>query len=282
MHFEKLGIGSSGSVDTLNNAFYINSCLGAVQIDNDDFNASGNPRNAIVTDALTSGATVLVGPNNSFGAYTKGYDGSLETGTSSGSVWILDDFNHLAASAIVQNTGNVGAFFWTGGQYFKQLLRFSNIEFNMNGGASPSLIRMDTTNGSGFTKAIKNDGNVLGFQGSGLSNLTTMDDSGNWIFSLGVSVNTLTNNKGVQSLNTTTTCTTGASAGAQCTTAAISLPVAYSDTNYRIGCEGVGAFTNIPVITAITKSNSSFTITVTAITAAAASFGAFDCWAMHN
>jgi len=49
----------------------------------------------------------------------------------------------------------------------------------------------------------------------------------------------ITNNTGIQAFNTTTSCITRALAGATCTTAAITLPVGYSDTNYRLACTGL-------------------------------------------
>jgi hypothetical protein len=91
----------------------------------------------------------------------------------------------------------------------------------------------------------------------------------------------ITNNTGIQALNTTTSCTTAASAGAICTTAPIKLPVAYSDTNYRLACTGLSP-TNVPGLQTVTKSNTSFTITIVAITAAAATYGSYDCTAVHN
>lgn len=95
-------------------------------------------------------------------------------------------------------------------------------------------------------------------------------------------ISLLTNGTGIQIFNTSTTCTTGASVGATCTTSAISLPVAEADTSYRVSCTGKGV-TNVPVVIATTNSSASqFTITVAALTAAAASFSSYDCVAGHN
>jgi hypothetical protein len=94
-------------------------------------------------------------------------------------------------------------------------------------------------------------------------------------------LNGVTNGTGLQLFNTTTTCTTAATAGATCTTAAITLPVAYSDGNYRLSCTGVGP-TNVPTMLGPTKSNGSFTLTIAAVTAAAASWNSFDCTVGHN
>lgn len=92
----------------------------------------------------------------------------------------------------------------------------------------------------------------------------------------------LTNNTGLQLFNTTTTCTTAASAGATCTTAAISLPVAEVDTSYRISCTGKGP-TNVPTVVATANSSATqFTITIAALTAAAATYSSYDCIAGHN
>jgi hypothetical protein len=89
------------------------------------------------------------------------------------------------------------------------------------------------------------------------------------------------NGKGLQLFNTATTCTTAASIGAICTTAAITLPVAYADTNYRLSCTGQTP-TNVPIVQTYAKSNTTFTITIAALTAAAATFVNYDCSAVHN
>lgn len=91
----------------------------------------------------------------------------------------------------------------------------------------------------------------------------------------------VTNGTGLQLFNTATTCTTAASVGAICTTAAITLPVAYADTNYRLSCTGITP-TNVPIVETYTKSNTTFTLTIAALTAAAATFTSYDCSAKHN
>lgn len=91
----------------------------------------------------------------------------------------------------------------------------------------------------------------------------------------------LTNGTGLQVFTTSTTCSTTGSAGNICTTASISLPVGYSDTNYRLFCEGVGP-TQTPVISYMTKSNTSFTISVMTVTANVSTYTSFDCLAAHN
>jgi hypothetical protein len=77
------------------------------------------------------------------------------------------------------------------------------------------------------------------------------------------------------------TCPTVASIGALCTTGNITLPVAYSDTNYRLSCTVLSP-TNVAIVETYTKSNTTFTVTIAALTAAAANFGSFDCMAVHN
>lgn len=101
------------------------------------------------------------------------------------------------------------------------------------------------------------------------------------ITSSGLKINSVNNGQGLQLLNSATTCTTGAAIGATCTTASIALPVAYSDTAYRLVCTGLGP-TAAPIVETVTKSNGSFTITVAALTAVAASFSSFDCMVAHN
>ena len=91
----------------------------------------------------------------------------------------------------------------------------------------------------------------------------------------------ITNNTGIQAFYTTTSCITRALAGATCTSAAITLPVGYSDTNYRLACTGLSP-RNVPGLQTVKKSNTTFTITIVAITAAAATYGSYDCTAVHN
>lgn len=112
-------------------------------------------------------------------------------------------------------------------------------------------------------------------------NFTVDTSTGNVAARGGISAGAITNSTALQLLNSSTTCTTGASIGATCTTGAITLPVVYSDTNYRLSCTGLGP-TNVPIVQTYTKSNATFTITVAALTAAAASFTSYDCIAGHN
>jgi hypothetical protein len=94
-------------------------------------------------------------------------------------------------------------------------------------------------------------------------------------------ISALANGKALQFFNTTTTCTTAATINTPCTTGAITLPVAYTDTSYRLSCQGLGP-TQFPQLQTVTKSNTTFTITVNNLTAAAASYTSFDCTAVHN
>lgn len=94
-------------------------------------------------------------------------------------------------------------------------------------------------------------------------------------------INGYGNALGLQAFNTTTTCTTAATINTPCTTAAISLPVGYADTNYRVSLTGLGV-TTFPQIQTVTKSNGSFTITLNNLTAAAASYTSFDVIVTHN
>jgi hypothetical protein len=100
--------------------------------------------------------------------------------------------------------------------------------------------------------------------------------------SLSITNTGIKSTQGLQVFNTTTTCTTAPAAGATCTTGAISLPVTEPDTAYRVVCTGKGV-TNVPVVIATTNSSASqFTITIAAITEAAATFSSYDCIAGHN
>lgn len=89
------------------------------------------------------------------------------------------------------------------------------------------------------------------------------------------------NSTGFQTFNTNTSCMTSATQFGACTTAPINLPVGYPDTKYRLGCTGL-APRHLPIIETVTKSNTTFTITLVTLTGAAATYASFDCWATHN
>jgi len=91
----------------------------------------------------------------------------------------------------------------------------------------------------------------------------------------------LTNNTGIQLFSSSTTCSTSGVIDNACTTGSITLPVGYSDTNYRLSCTGQGP-TALPVVQTYTKSNTTFTITIVALTAAVSTFSSYDCSAWHN
>lgn len=94
-------------------------------------------------------------------------------------------------------------------------------------------------------------------------------------------VNGVTNGTGIQLFSTSTTCSTSGVIDNACTTGAITLPVAYADTNYRLSCTGQGP-TALPIVQTYTKSNTTFTITIVALTAAVSTFSSYDCMAQHN
>ena len=91
----------------------------------------------------------------------------------------------------------------------------------------------------------------------------------------------ITNSTGIQLFSTSTTCSTSGVIDNACTTGAITLPVAYADTNYRLSCTGQGP-TALPIVQTYTKSNTTFTITIVALTAAVSTFTSYDCMAQHN
>lgn len=156
------------------------------------------------------------------------------------------------------------------------------------------------TNQSGGAQLANNTGNTInGVTGTifSLANanvnfLWDVDTSGNLGLLGGVksgngnalgttSISGITNAAGLQAFSTTTTCTTAATINSPCTTAAITLPVGYSDTSYRLSCSGL-ARTNFPQIIDYGKSNTTFTITLNNLTAAAATYASFDCVVGHN
>jgi hypothetical protein len=128
-------------------------------------------------------------------------------------------------------------------------------------------------------RIAKNSSSDLVFTASNAANKMLIGFGGGTSFAV---TNTgLLNTVGLQSFNTTTSCTTAPSAGAACTTSPILLPIRYSDIAYRAQCTGLSP-TNVPVVQTVTKSKAGFTITIVAITAAAATFASFDCTITHN
>lgn len=75
-------------------------------------------------------------------------------------------------------------------------------------------------------------------------------------------------------------CTTAASVGATCTSAAQSWTSAFADTDYTLSCTLDGP-TGVPVVSSVTKAAGNFTITIAALTAAAAT-GTYNCTAVHD
>jgi predicted GH43/DUF377 family glycosyl hydrolase len=76
-------------------------------------------------------------------------------------------------------------------------------------------------------------------------------------------------------------CSTAAAVGATCTSAAFNwLSPAFANTNYTLACS-IDTPTGVPVVSSVTKTASTFSITIAAMTAAAAT-GTYDCIAMHD
>jgi hypothetical protein len=87
---------------------------------------------------------------------------------------------------------------------------------------------------------------------------------------------------GHKHIRSATTCTTAASVGATCTTASITWPgTAFANTSYTAICS-LETPTGVPTISTITKAAGTFTVTIAAMTAVAASYGTVDCIADHD
>jgi hypothetical protein len=162
--------------------------------------------------------------------------------------------------------------------------------------ASSTRFMLDIANGSslvvrnmqlgGFSGNAINDHNTGRSLSPGASAVITDYSTQNVCCALAsyftsLDVSGIKNDKGLQLFETATTCSTGARINNPCTTAEITLPVGYSDTNYRVSCTGLGP-TNFPQLQTVTKSNTAFTITVNNLTAAPASYTSFDCIVGHN
>lgn len=83
-----------------------------------------------------------------------------------------------------------------------------------------------------------------------------------------------------QNFSTGPPCSTAAAAGATCTNA-YTWTSPFADSNYIMGCTGIGQGNTAagPTVEVITASG--FTVRVTAITAAVGSFASYNCWAWH-
>jgi hypothetical protein len=121
---------------------------------------------------------------------------------------------------------------------------------------------------------------------SGANTIAGSTGTGNLVLATSPVVTTptltgVTNGTGLQIFNTSTSCTTAGTINTPCTTAPIALSVPQSDTSYRVFCQGLGP-TNFPQLQTVTKSNTTFTITLNNLTAAAATYASFDCSVEHN
>jgi hypothetical protein len=89
------------------------------------------------------------------------------------------------------------------------------------------------------------------------------------------------NGGGVKHIRGAVGCTTAASAGATCTSSAISWSTPFADSNYTLVCT-LETPTGIPVVSSVSKSTgASFTMTIAALTAVGAT-GSYDCVGGHD
>lgn len=146
--------------------------------------------------------------------------------------------------------------------------------------SGPGNITLLGANASG----TNNNGSTIhlepGTKGSGGSN-------GDVVIDHGICKSTATGN-GTGCIHVrTASCTTAASAGATCTTTVTwySVGTSFDDTNYTAACTisgGTGSVTGVPyVLNTSSKTTSAMTVTIAALTAAAAS-GTIDCIGMHD
>jgi len=211
---------------------------------------------------------------------------------------VLNNHNQLVGGLItgIADSGSIGIDVQTGAGFTCLGTDVENYEtgYSVSSTSNRAFNGLDCHTGEGTTTSFK-------FGASSLQNFVITDSqvaindlgTGNTVWATGTGLNAqvnvpgtlavagVTNATGDQLFNTSTTCTTAASAGAVCTTAAITLPVAYADTNYRVSCTGL-APTNVPVVESVAKSNSTFTIKIAALTAAAATYASYDCRVGHN
>lgn len=188
--------------------------------------------------------------------------------------------------AITDTSGHANSFYSNG--FFQGIFALNGASTVGFGTASGDVV---VPNGGCYRSAISTNSSAvqLACLSTDGNNVVLIDPNaqgtrmgGPVVVAAGLQQTAVTNGKGLQVFNTATTCTTAAAVGATCTTAAITLPVAELDTSYRTVCTGKG-LTNVPVVVATTNSSATqFTITIAALTAAAASFASFDCQVSHN
>ena len=132
--------------------------------------------------------------------------------------------------------------------------------------------------GSAQLKIRAASGSTLFLGTAAVNNVQTITAAGT-TFNVGVA----NNGSGSKHVRSITTCTTAAAVGATCTTASIDWPGAdFADANYTLTCSLSGTQTNVPVIVGTTKAAGNFTVTIAALTAAAASTDKIECIAVHD
>lgn len=214
-----------------------------------------------------------------------GYSGT-STSYASGNRFYPSGFGTTPNESNVALPNTVAINYYEDSSLTQPILRFDSGGFMMHESASlPIAVGAWSVCGSNST------GHVLqcSYNGAAFGSVPLINLPWTWtgtqtfgaISTSGITASAVTNATGLQLFNSATTCTTAASIGAICTTGAITLPVAYADTNYRAQCIGLGP-TNVPIVQTVTKSNTTMTITVAALTAAAATFTSYDCLVEHN
>jgi hypothetical protein len=254
-----------GSNATNNVPCYFGPGNSAITFDNPSCTDPGAGKNAVVIDE----ASTNNGANRFWNIYTE------ITPTSSD--------NTTAAMALINATGNAPAISGfsigvdTAGST-RYAIDISNVSSanlrDISCSASNSNAINDHNTGKGTLACSGNDGLIRDYT----SNQYVTQPS----YLSGLQTTGVINGTGLQIFNTTTTCSTSGVIDNTCTTAAIMLPVAEPDTNYRVVCTGKGP-TNVPVVAWTTNLNAiQFTITIASLTAAVATFASYDCTVGHN
>lgn len=175
--------------------------------------------------------------------------------------------------------GSIGAnFAGTGGtqvaRYLQPTLATGQVVSLILGSAqtlnNSAVLQFSNVGGAGSANNVA----ALGVFGATAGNLT-VDGGGNIAFN-----GTIKQGVGIQHKRGSVGCSTAASVGAFCTSSAQTWAVPFADTNYTMTCS-VESTGGVPTVVTMAKTGISFTLSIGALTAAAASAN-YDCIAMYG
>lgn len=208
-------------------------------------------------------------------------------------VYLIDTFGSLVQTYNLVITAPVmGAYTFDIGNATPTTITSNNISFvspaNLTGNNTftgnnnfigTNIFTNTTTLGpSVFSSSINqtNSGSTISFAAT-VNHLGVSTFNAKPVFNIGVDPN----GTGVKILRAAVGCTTAASVGAVCTSSAQTWGgSAWADANYNLLCT-LSNPTGVPVVSSVSRTTTTFTITVAALTAVAAT-GDYNCVGVHN